>query len=273
MSLISVSDNEIVAGKSREAPGGENRDDSRYASEDTLSDPALADKTGARFTFDDMKLRVEDRLQLEAPDRLGGGRFPVKLVGFLKGASLLVTTPITAKGIRLPLLESEKVIMRSFCGQNAFAFTCTLKRTDKITNEYLHLSFPENIDGRLVRKAPRIKTSIIAAIQDGEAGTTGQISALISDISAKGVSLEAKRQLGGKGDILNMAFRVQLHEIEAFLSVRGVVRTALSGDAADSSKSGLIRHGIEFQDLQPNDSMILQSMIYQQLIENPHRLM
>jgi hypothetical protein len=47
----------------------------------------------------------------------------------------------------------------------------------------------------------------------------------------------------------------------------------LSGDESDENKSGLIRHGIEFQDLPPNDSVVLQSMIYQQMIENPQNVM
>ena len=34
----------------------------------------------------------------------------------------------------------------------------------------------------------------------------------------------------------------------------------------------MVRHGIEFQDMPPNDSVILQSLIYQQMIENPHKL-
>jgi hypothetical protein len=34
----------------------------------------------------------------------------------------------------------------------------------------------------------------------------------------------------------------------------------------------MVNHGVQFQDLRPNDSMILQSMIYQQMIEQPHTL-
>jgi hypothetical protein len=226
---------------------------------------------GARYTFDDMKLKAEDRLQLEPPAQLSRERFTVKVIGYLRNTSLLVTIPVTANGLRLQLMEKEKVVMRSFSGQNAFGFACTIERIIKIPYEYMHLSFPDNIQGIMIRKAPRIRTRIIAAVHDSLASAEKQISALISDISANGVSLDAKRALGGKGDTLKLSFRVQLHNVDAYLSVKGIIRAVLSDDA-EVAKSGLIRHGIELQDLQPNDSVILQSMIYQQMIENPHKL-
>lgn len=310
MSLITVNSNEIVVGKpapwplydqehnlllgqgdmvrddnhrdtlltsgachelSWEVPGEED-DDNLFSAEETPPVQTGEDNAGKSFTFDDMKLKVEDRLQLEPPAQLARERFLVRVIGFLRGASLLVTTPITANGLRLQLMEGETVVMRSFSGQNAFGFACTIERIIKIPYEYLHLSFPKNIQGIVIRKAPRVKTHIIAAVQDSKSGAAEQISALISDISANGASLDAKRPLGDKGDILNLAFRVHLHNIDAYLSIKGAIRAVLGGNAADESKPGLIRHGIEFQELQPNDCVVLQSMIYQQMIENPHKL-
>lgn len=225
-----------------------------------------------KFSFEDMKLKPEDRLQLEPPAQLARERFSVKVIGFLKGASMLVTIPITANGLRLQLMENEKVVMRSFSGQNAFGFASHIKKIIKLPYEYMHLTIPENIEGITVRKAPRVKTRIIASVHDSQSGEAGKQSALISDISASGVSLEARQQLGEKGDVLNLAFRVLLHNIEAYLTVKGVVRAVLSSETADAAKSGMIRHGIEFHELRPNDSVILQSMIYQQLIENPQQM-
>ena len=201
-------------------------------------------------------------------------RFSVKVIGYLRGASLLVTVPITANGLRLQLMEKEKVVMRSFSGQNAFGFACTIEKIIKIPYEYMHLSFPDNIQGIKIRKASRIKTRIIATVHLGQTSSATQRSALISDISANGVSLESKLSLGGKGDTLQLAFRVQLHNVDAYLSVKGVIRAVLGADAmAEGQKAGFMRFGVEFQDLQANDSVVLQSMVYQQMIENPHNVM
>jgi len=254
----------------------ENFDSGLHTAEnaDSAPDVAESEKSEAVFTFDDMRLKIEDRLQLEPPSQLARERFSVKVIGYLRGASLLVTVPITANGLRLQLMEKEKVVMRSFSGQNAFGFACTIERIIKIPYEYMHLSFPDNIQGIKIRKAPRIKTRIIATVQQNVSGTASQTSALISDISANGISLEAKHSLGDKGDILQISFRVQLHKVDAYLSVTGIIRAVLSTDAlAEGQKAGFIRYGIEFQDLQANDSVVLQSMIYQQMIENPHNVM
>lgn len=236
-------------------------------------DPASAGEPGTQFTFDDVKLKVESRLQLEPPKQLGSERILVKVIGYLRGSSLLVTAPVTANGVRLQLMEGERVVMRSFSGQNAFAFTCTVERVCKLPYEYLHLSFPDVIQGVMIRKAPRVKSKIIAAVQNANSrNPSEQVSVLISNISASGAALDAKNSLGKKGDILNLAFRVNLHKIDAFLSVKGAIRAVLGTGAADISSPELTRYGVEFQDLQPNDMVILQSMIYQQIIESPHHI-
>ena len=253
-------------------PGDEDGEGDSFEVEEAPAGQSADDKTGKSYTFDDIKLKAEDRLQLEPPAQLARERFLVKVLGYLRGNSLLVTAPITANGLRLQLMENEKVVMRSFSGQNAFGFACTIKRVCKIPYEYLHLSFPDKIQGIMIRKAPRVKSRIIAAVRGDKLNAGEQVSALISNISANGASLDAKRSLGGKGDALNLEFRVRLHNIDAYLSVKGVVRAVISGNDTDAP-ADIVRHGIEFHELQPNDSVVLQSMIYQQMIENPHNLM
>ena len=49
-----------------------------------------------------------------------------------------------------------------------------------------------------------------------------------------------------------------------------MIRAVLASDAANPDFTS---YGVEFVDLQPNDSVILESMIYQNMIENPHMLM
>jgi hypothetical protein len=251
---------------------GESGDDTFDA--DAGTGKAGAEEISARFTFNDMKLKVEDRLQLQPPAELTRERFPVKVIGFIRNVSLLVTAPVIAGGLRLQLIEGERVIMRSFLGQNAFGFECFIDRICKTPCEYLHLSFPNAIQGIVIRKAPRVKTRIIATAHNNNPGARNEpVSALISNISANGIALDAKQQLGNKGDLINLTFRVNLHKIDALLSVKGLICAVLTGDAADPSNPELIRHGIEFRDLLPNDRVILQSMIYQNMIESPHKLM
>ena len=253
---------------SLETPGNINHDTSLFPRENPAQ-PEV-DESDSSFTFDDMQLKVEDRLQLAPPAQLTRERILVKVIGFLRGRSLLVTTPVTANGVRLQLVEGENVIMRSFTGQKIFAFACSVEKVCKLPYEYLHLSFPDNIEGVVIRKAPRIKVNIIATTIESHPGATEHVPAMISDISATGASLDAKQQLGKKGDILNLEFKVNLHNMDVYLSIKGVIRTVLGDNPAEAPQADIIRHGIEFQKLQPNDQIVLKSLIYQQLIENPH---
>jgi len=228
-------------------------------------------ESDTRYTFDDMKLKVEDRLQLQPPAQMARERFLVKVIGFLRGHSLLVTAPTTATGIRLQLIEGETIVMRSFSGQNAFGFACTIERICKLPYEYLHLSFPDVIEGIVIRTTPRVKTHITAEVQRSNSRNTEERgSAFITNISANGAALDARHPLGTEGDSIDLAFRVHLHNIDASLSIKGVIRAVFSCHATETSEPDLVRHGIEFQNMQPNDSVILESMIYQQLTENPH---
>ncbi len=227
----------------------------------------------SHFTFDDMRLKTEDRLQLHPPAQMASKPFLVKVIGFLRGHSLLVTSPVIAPGTWLRLLEGETVNIRSFSGQNAFAFTCTIERTCKQPYEYLHLSFPDAIEGVVIREAPRVKTNIITAARISDCGKDdGNVTALISNLSSSGAALDARQILGNEGDILNLSFCVYVHNTEVYLTLQGKIRNVLRCHTADISEPDMVRHGIEFQNIQLSDAIILKSMVYQQLIENPHIL-
>lgn len=223
------------------------------------------------FPFEAMKLRVGDRMQIQPPQQLSGERFIVRLIGYLNNVSLLVSAPFD-NGLRLGLMEGEKVVVRVFAAQNAFGFNSTVDKICKFPFDYLHLSFPKEVQGMVIRKSPRVRTRIIAAIGNANQAAAESASGLIANISATGAMLDARRSLGSKGDVLRMAFRVNLHRIDAYLSINAAIRAIFADEAVDTQGAPLIHHGLEFVDLQPNDSVILQSLIYQQMIEQPNTL-
>lgn len=223
----------------------------------------------ATFSFEDIKLRVGDRLQVQPPSNLSQDRFLVKLIGYVPGATVLITTPVGDNGLRLQLMEGEIIVVRSFSGQNVFGFSATIERICKIPYDYLHMSYPTEVRGVVIRKSQRVRTSIIATVQNNSPdGPHEQMSGLISNLSADGAAVDARRELGKKGNELTLDFRVSLHNVDAYLKVKVLVRAILEHE----NNAELIRHGVEFLEIPPNDNVILQSMIYQQMIENPHNL-
>lgn len=234
---------------------------------------ASADKGGNNvgqhtYPFAEMNLKVGDRLQIQPPAQLSPERFIVKLIGYLNNVSLLVTAPVNADGQHLQLLEGEKLVVRVFASQNAFGFASTVERVCRLPFEYLHLSFPAEVQGMIIRKSPRVRTKIIASVSTDQVDSA---PAIIANLSATGALLDARRELAQKGDFIKLSFRVNLHNTEAYLTVNTVVRAVFTDETLDGG-AVFTHHGLEFVDLPANDSMILQSMIYQQMIEHPHTL-
>lgn len=236
---------------------------------ETTAAPPAPDEV---YRFSDMRLKVGDRLQIQPPAQLTSERFTVRLIGYLDGQSVLVTPPY-ANGLRLPLQEGENIIVRYFSGQNAFGFSASINKISKLPYEYFHLSFPESVKGMIIRKAPRVRTRIIAAVlQPDQPPGADPKSAIIANMSASGALLDSRHALGEKGDTLRLTFRVHLHNVDALLRVNAAIRAVFEDETPDPDKPCFIHHGIEFQGLEPNDSVILQSLIYQQMVENPHTL-
>jgi len=235
-------------------------------------DTALADSSGTGFTFQDMRLRAGDRILLQPPPRLGEARYTVKLIGYLDNVDLLVTAPLD-NGLRLPLEEDDEIIARIFSSQKAFGFSSIVKKVCHIPYNYLHLSFPEQIQGTVIRKSPRVRTNIIASITKTDAGDSNdRKSGFIVNLSGDGASIRTRQAIGDKGQMIRLAFRVNLHEIDTQLVVQAIIRSTSVDDGTSGDNNATLIHGIQFQNLAPNDSMILQSLIYQQMIEQPHSL-
>lgn len=235
-------------------------------------DAALADGNEGSFTFTDMHLRVGERIQVQPPANVSCERYVVKLIGYVDKVSVLVTAPYE-NGLRVPLRENDTLVARIFSAQKAFGFSTSVERVCKIPYDYLHLAFPEHVQGSVVRKSPRVRTRIIVSISTPEAATADdRSSGLIVNLSADGALVKARQPLAANGGTLGLAFRVNLHNVDAYLTINAVVRSAFGDDGKGEDGTPMFSHGVQFRDLAPNDSVILQSLIYQQMIEQPHTL-
>jgi hypothetical protein len=136
-----------------------------------------------RATFDDMGLRVGDRMQLAPPSSLRGEPCMVRLIGYVRDLSLLVSAPPPGFW-PAPVIEGDNVVMRVFSGRSAFGFVCQVDRIIKLPFEYLHLSFPRMIAGRVIRRSRRVKCSLPVTV-DGAAG----LAATITNLSSTGAEI------------------------------------------------------------------------------------
>lgn len=256
----------------RAASSRNGHDNSVAAQSSAASTPEEAAKTEKTYTFLDMKLRIGDRIQLQLPASMGLERYVVKLIGYVENGSILVTPPV-ANGMCLPVRAGDKIVARVFTSQTAFAFDSTIDRVCKIPYDYLHLFYPATVQGAVVRQAPRIKTRIIASIGRSEtADGEDRLSAVIVNISAHGALICMRQPLDKKSQHIVVSFRVNLHEVDTLLNIKAVIRNVQIDDSKDDANPLKYQHGVQFLGMQPTDNMILQSLIYQQMVEQPHNL-
>jgi len=220
------------------------------------------------FSFADMQLAVGDRLQIECPSGTGAGRAFSRVVGYLENRSLLITAPVASRQ-RIDLVDNDMVVVRVFSRQNAFAFRASVLRASKLPFHYVHLSFPQTIQGSVIRKATRVRTELAAtATVVGDDGRSAPGTLL--NISATGVLLRTRAALGERGGQLRLRFELPLHEVDTPLDVEADIRNVRE----DVDDEGTEYHnGLDFRDLAANDRMLVKSFVYQTIIEQPRQVL
>jgi hypothetical protein len=215
------------------------------------------------YTFAQVRLKVGDQVHLEPP-RIAGGRASVMVLGWLEGQSVIVTAPQNDAG-RLVLQEGEPVLMRAFTGKSAFAFRATVLKAAYIPFHYVHLSFPDKVEGVEIRSSPRCRLRLPAAITaGGKAAGQGNIL----NIGTSGALIETAGPLGQDEGLIQIAFSLELHGVTVSLDLRAQVCGAKSAAARDGT-TPRHQYGVEFRNLQPNDRLILGSLVWYQMYEHP----
>jgi hypothetical protein len=213
------------------------------------------------WRFRDMRLKVGDRVQIELPVQLGSARVSARVVGWVEGYSLVLTLPHTSAG-RLCLHAGEKVVVRVFTGRSAFAFGCSvLRSTLKPPCDYLHLSFPDVIDGVDVRSSPRVRIGLAAMVTPAGGGEA--VAATIDNIGSTGALLVSQAPLGSPGGRIRVAFELVLHEVPISLALEADIRSE------DAGEGGHFRHGVAFVEPSPNDRLVLAALVWFNMYENP----
>lgn len=220
------------------------------------------------FTFEDMRLAVGDRLQIECTARTGVRRAFVRVVGYVDGISLLVSTPVSG-GRRVELVENDPVIVRVFSRQSAFAFRASVLRACRLPFDYVHLSFPTVIQGSVIRKATRVRTQFPVQVSTEAGSAAGEGTML--NLSATGALIHTHAALGEQGSIVRLRFDADLHGVQSELDIAAEIRNVQQ--APDAESEGVEYHyGVDFHALGAEDRMKIKSLVYQTIIEQPRRI-
>ena len=208
----------------------------------------------------DLKHNIGDTLQLQLSPGKAEDRFYVKLIGFLKDKSILVTAP-RSDGAPLRIETDQKFIVRMISGNSAQGFSANAIHSTKHPYPHLHLTFPTELESITVRKAERIDCKLIVSVQNEEAGKAfpeGK-SASMENLSTVGSQLTTNEYIGDTGDTISISSKVTVAKMEMYLNITGIIRRI-------SEKDNAMEYGIEFITPDDKDKLLLHGFIYEQLL-------
>lgn len=217
------------------------------------------------YSFEELKPRVGDSIQLQAMDE----RYPVKLMGYAKGITIMVSSPVVNGGVIL-LREGQPVVVRSFSGKDAYAFSSSILRVCNAPLPYLHLAYPKTVQSVTVRKTARAEFNLIGTVTNASNPDLAASRPMrITDLSVSGASFTVDGKVGEKGDNLSLVFRVKLNETDTSVAITVccVVRS-VSGESEVGATADTLRYGVQFTDVPTDVSLLMQNMIYQKLLED-----
>lgn len=211
--------------------------------------------------LDEIKLSIGDTLHLQSQTEGTSVRYAVKLIGFLRGKGVIVSTP-TQDGKVLLMRDGQSFVVRVFSGKSVYAFPTSIFRVTNVPYPHLHLTWPSQVKGLVVRRGARAKVSLIAAIRDArdKAG-----AASLGNLSTGGCSLTAKASLGAIADRLGIKFKVTINEVEQYIDLEGIIRSI--SHETDASGVAIIQYGIQFIDVPAGDQLALTAYVYHALFE------
>jgi hypothetical protein len=229
-----------------------------------LTDAPESGPIASPATFAEMRLKVGDKIPISLPRGAKGERVLGKVIGWIEGGSILITLP--QKVIMAGLVkEGENLLLRAFTGKSAFAFNTNILKIEHFPYTYLHLGFPKKIEAVVVRSSFRHGVCLPVTIAiDGKADMTGNIL----NIGMTGVRIGTAEPLQDE-DPIRLTMQFELHDVPVSLELHAQVRSSKSVP----DENGALRHeyGMEFQNLQPNDRLILGSLLWYEMHMHPER--
>ena len=219
-----------------------------------------------RMENSDLKMQVGESLQLQPRDD-DTRRMHVKLIGYLTGVSLLVTTPRTGDKVMI-IREGQPFVVRMMVGNRIVGFATTVTRVCSRPFPYLHLSYPEDMEQITVRKAQRVRVKLMAFVKNANPAFHSEKGrpATVVDISTSGALLVAGEQLGELDDQVTMSCALKVGGAEKLLPLSAVIRNVhvepVEGEAGQS-----YYHGLEFDLTKQPDTFALHGFVYEQIVK------
>ncbi len=230
-----------------------------------------AESKAQEFEFDAMNLQVGGRLQFITHRTIKPVQHFSTLIGYVKDEYMIVKIPLES-GAPIGLTDGEKLTIRVFSGVTVCSFSCTVLRVFPRPLNYVHLSFPDAIQGTSLRAAMRVKVDIPAQIS-GSRAYSAAINVFLVNLSVSGALIESPRKLSPDDDMVNLSFTLiaQPSNQQVIVNTRVTIQNInIIKPAPDQFE--VFTYGVQFVNLEPNHYTLLQNMTYEALIADRQKI-
>lgn len=231
----------------------------------TKESPNSAQRAGAIQSLEQVKLNIGDSLQLQFQPESISSRCVVILIGYFVDRSVIVSTPML-NGIDMMIREGQIFIVRLFSGKSAYAFTAEAIKITNTPFPHMYLSYPKEVRGLVLRGSSRAPANIIChASVDG----AGEFECVARDISAGGALVAVHDKIGEVGTKLCLKLNVHVNGTGHLLDLCCLIRS-VNTTRPSSNDAPIILHGLSFENVSSQDSLIISAMLYQNLVNEKY---
>tara|TARA_R110002095_G_scaffold97216_2_gene85308 strand:+ start:1078 stop:1758 length:681 start_codon:yes stop_codon:yes gene_type:complete len=215
--------------------------------------------------FHELRVRIGDIFSIEtvSPPK----RYPVQLLGFNEGQSLVVSAPsIQGKAFLLP--EGQVLRVRLMAGNVACGFQTQVLKNNRVPYLYSHLKYPLKVSSVAVRQASRVELKLPVRIDEFE---TGELpgewpkKALFIDLSSGGARLHSQLPIAAVGSELKLSFKVIVDGVEHVSRIKAIVRNI--AEVGVSPEQAALQYGVQFVEVSDEDRVYISGYVYEQIID------
>lgn len=223
--------------------------------------PTAAQRDAGVLSLDQIKLSIGDTIQLQFQSDVEPSRCFVTLIGYLEGQSVIVTTPVI-NGSMMLVREGQDFVVRLFSGKTAYAFATMAKRVTNTPYPHIHLAYPKEVRGLVVRSSSRGRINIIchATVEGGQG-----YACVARDISIGGALIAVNEKIGDVGDRLTLKLLVKIRDAEHLLALHCQIRS-VNASRASAAEQATYLHGLSFEEVTSQDTLVISALLYQNMI-------
>jgi c-di-GMP-binding flagellar brake protein YcgR len=235
--------------------------------------PNANDITAVNAETDPLNLTIGSVLQIQASGPENPPRFPVRLIGYLPGASLVVTTP-TLDGKLQIVREGQRFTARVLKGERVLAFFARVLQVSMRPYPHLHLEYPDEFQQIVVRNASRVGADIPARVMNVQEETEEENfqQAVIVDLSETGAKIASSAPLAERGGMLHIKFELTIsgadEEIGLLSDVKNTTERVQPGEDGEHV---VYYTGVQFRGLSRYQQILLHAWVTNQVLQDALR--